>query len=131
MKAVRRIAPFTFHHFPSIFIDLEWKLIYVGSAYQQDLDQTLDTILVGPVPVGRHQFLFEADPPKTSLIPDDDVVGVTVVLIKCFYKGREFIRVGYYLNNEYTEEELKENPPSEPNFKKVSVSKKIIFMPKV
>lgn len=40
-------------------VDLEWKVVYVGSAYNSSLDQTLDSILVGPVPVGRHQFVFE------------------------------------------------------------------------
>lgn len=29
------------------------------------------------------------------------MLGVTVVLITCSYKGQEFIRVGYYVNNEY------------------------------
>ena len=41
------------------FSDLEWKVVYVGSAYNSSLDQTLDSILVGPIPVGRHQFVFE------------------------------------------------------------------------
>ena len=30
--------------------DLEWKIIYVGSAESEDFDQTLDTVYVGPVP---------------------------------------------------------------------------------
>jgi histone chaperone ASF1 len=28
-------------------------------------------------------------------------VGVTVVLVTCSYREREFVRVGYYVNNEY------------------------------
>ena len=39
--------------------DLEWKIIYVGSAESMDCDQVLETILVGPVPGGSHMFVFE------------------------------------------------------------------------
>lgn len=39
--------------------DLEWKIIYVGSAESEEYDQTLDSVLVGPVPAGRHMFVFQ------------------------------------------------------------------------
>ena len=42
-----------------MFSDLEWKIIYVGSAESMDCDQVLETILVGPVPGGSHMFVFE------------------------------------------------------------------------
>lgn len=64
-------------------------------------------------------FPIQADAPNPGLIPDADAVGVTVVLITCTYRGQEFIRVGYYVNNEYTETELRENPPVKPDFSKV------------
>ncbi|TRZ02614.1 hypothetical protein DNTS_021779, partial [Danionella cerebrum] len=96
--------------------DLEWKIIYVGSAESEEYDQTLDSVLVGPVPAGRHMFVFQADAPNPSLIPESDAVGVTVVLITCTYRGQEFIRIGYYVNNEYTDAELRENPPVKPNY---------------
>ncbi|XP_042636230.1 histone chaperone ASF1B-like [Orycteropus afer afer] len=90
--------------------DLEWKIIYVGSAESEEFDQILDSVLVGPVPAGRHMFVFQADVPNPSLIPETDAVGVTVVLITCTY------RVGYYINNEYPNPELQENPPQKPDF---------------
>ncbi|XP_054317715.1 histone chaperone ASF1B [Pongo pygmaeus] len=96
--------------------DLEWKIIYVGSAESEEFDQILDSVLVGPVPAGRHMFIFQADAPNPSLIPETDAVGVTVVLITCTYHGQEFIRVGYYVNNEYLNPELRENPPMKPDF---------------
>lgn len=40
-------------------VDLEWKIIYVGSAESDSHDQVLDSVLVGPVPVGRHTFVFK------------------------------------------------------------------------
>lgn len=42
-----------------IISDLEWRIIYVGSAESMEHDQVLDTILVGPVPGGKHMFVFE------------------------------------------------------------------------
>ncbi|XP_041133434.1 histone chaperone ASF1-like [Polyodon spathula] len=96
--------------------DLEWKIIYVGSAESEEYDQILDSVLVGPVPAGRHMFVFQADSAQPGLIPDADAVGVTVVLITCTYRGQEFIRVGYYVNNEYTDPELRETPAVKPDF---------------
>lgn len=61
----------------------------------------------------------QADAPNPSLIPETDAVGVTVVLITCTYHGQEFIRVGYYVNNEYPDPELRENPPPKPDFSQV------------
>lgn len=92
--------------------DLEWKLTYVGSSSSLDHDQELDSILVGPVPVGINKFLFKADPPLPELIPASELVSVTVILLSCAYAEREFVRVGYYVNNEYDLEELRENPPA-------------------
>jgi len=91
--------------------DLEWKLTYVGCAESQSYDQVLDTIYVGPVPEGRHMFVFQADAPDPSKIPDKDLTGATVVLITCSYHNQEFIRVGYFVHNDYETEEMKENPP--------------------
>ena len=36
---------------------------------------------------------------------------MTVILLTCAYNGQEFIRVGYYVNNEYADEALRESPP--------------------
>lgn len=79
--------------------DLEWKVIYVGSAESEKHDQELDSVLVGPVPIGVNKFVFQADAPDTAKIPAGNLLGCTVVLIICSYKEQEFIRVGYYVNN--------------------------------
>lgn len=39
--------------------DLEWKLVYVGSAESEKHDQVLDIIEVGPVVRGQYKFIFE------------------------------------------------------------------------
>lgn len=94
-------------------------MIYVGSAESESYDQVLDTIYVGPVPEGRHIFVFQADPPDVTRIPEHDAVGVTIILLTCSYRGQEFVRVGYFINNEYSDPELKEMPPAKPQFDKL------------
>lgn len=91
--------------------DLEWKLTYVGSAEDEKFDQVLDSVYVGPVVAGSYRFVFQADPPDISKIPASDIVGVTVLLLTCSYRDKEFIRVGYYVNTEYDSDELRESPP--------------------
>lgn len=99
--------------------DLEWKLIYVGSAESEEYDQELDSCMVGPVPVGVNSFEFEAEAPSSEKIPASDLLGVTVILLTGSYKDAEFIRVGYYVNNDYESEELRENPPEQIQLDKV------------
>ncbi|KAK3942000.1 ASF1 like histone chaperone-domain-containing protein [Diplogelasinospora grovesii] len=109
----------TFECLEQLEKDLEWKLTYVGSAQSDNYDQELDSLLVGPIPVGVNKFVFEADPPDTKRIPIDELLGVTVILLTCAYDGREFVRVGYYVNNEYESEELVNDPPAKPVIEKI------------
>ena len=92
--------------------DLEWRLIYVSSPGNEELDQELDDCLVGPVPVGVNSFEFQGSAPLPSKIPTEDVLGVAALILTGSYKDQEFVRVGYYQNTEYDNEEMKENPPS-------------------
>lgn len=62
----------------------------------------MDEILVGPVPVGLNKFVLQADAPDPAQLPPEELLGVTVVLVTCSYQEREFVRIGYYVNNEYT-----------------------------
>lgn len=111
----------------------------MGSAEDETYDQLLESVFVGPVNVGKYRFVlqvtitpfnlaisldcyagwietyaettFQADPPEPSKIREEDIIGVTVLLLTCSYAGQEFIRVGYYVNNDYDDEQLKEEPP--------------------
>lgn len=82
---------------------MEWKVIYVGSAEDSKHDQTLEEVMVGPVPVGVNKFVLQAPSPEFHTIPQSDILGVTVVLVTCSYLDHEFIRIGYYVNNEYAD----------------------------
>lgn len=100
------------YHSFCYFPDLEWKLIYVSSPGNEELDQELDDCLVGPVPVGVNSFEFEGSAPDPSKIPPEDVLGVAALILTGSYRDQEFVRVGYYQNTEYDNEEMKETPPS-------------------
>lgn len=101
--------------------DLEWKLIYVGSAESEEYDQVLDSVLVGPVYPGQYRFVFQSNPPDPAKLRGEDIMGITVILLTCSYNSKEFIRVGYYVNNEYpeSEEQLREEPPEKPILEKL------------
>jgi len=101
---------------PGISSELEWKLLYVGSAEDEKYDQELDSILVGPVEVGTNKFVFQAPAPDPANIPEKDLLEVTVILLTCSYLEQEFIRIGYYVNNDYGDNKvLNESPPEKPS----------------
>lgn len=127
-------------------VDLEWKLIYVGSAKSEEYDQELDSCMgahllsfppfrllfpsapsradlaVGPVPAGINAFDFQAPAPAHHLLPSqehDEILGVTVIIITASYRDKEFVRVGYYVNTYYEEEAYKENPPASVDWAKL------------
>ncbi|KAL0064880.1 Histone chaperone asf1 [Marasmius tenuissimus] len=110
----------TFECIATLPDDLEWKLIYVSSPGNEELDQELDDCLVGPVPIGTNVFEFEGSSPDHAKVPPEDLLGVSALILTGSYKEQEFVRVGYYQNTEYDNEEMKENPPA-----KVAVDKLI------
>lgn len=95
----------TFECLQNLDDDLEWKIVYVGSSDDSSRDQILADILVGPVPAGVNKFVLHANPPDPSQIPEDDLIGMTVLLIVCSYRRIEFVRIGYYVRNEYAADE--------------------------
>lgn len=94
--------------------DIDWKLTYVGSAQSNQYDIELEEVSVGPVPHGINKFMFTSPAPPPEKIPTDEILGVTVILLSGSYKNNEFVRIGYYVNNEYDDEELNNNPPAVP-----------------
>jgi histone chaperone ASF1 len=87
--------------------ELEWRVVYVGSAKSESLDQELDSVLVGPVPLGVSRFVLDVPAPDPSKIPSDDLLGATAIMITCSYGGKEFVKVGYWVSNS------PKNPPAE------------------
>jgi histone chaperone ASF1 len=100
----------TFECLQELDDDLEWKILYVGKAADSAKDLILDEILVGPVPVGVNKFVLQADAPTKDQL--EELLGVTVVLVTCSYREREFVRVGYYVSNTLEGyESIDESPP--------------------
>merc|ERR1719219_821018 len=60
-------------------------------------------------------FVFQADSPDHSAISSKDILGVTAVMITCSYHQQEFVRVGYFVHNDYESAELRETPPENPD----------------
>ena len=61
-------------------------------------------------------FEFEGSAPNPSKIPPEDVMGVAALILTGSYKEQEFVRVGYYQNTEYDNEEMKEALPEPIRF---------------
>lgn len=68
--------------------------------------------MVGPVAIGINRFILEAGAPNPNSIPNNELLGVTVVLINCAYKNQKFVQIGYYVNNDYAEPVNLECPPN-------------------
>ena len=39
--------------------DIEWKVIYIGSAEDESYDQVLDSVFIGPLQVGSMKFTLD------------------------------------------------------------------------
>eukprot|EP00210_Caulerpa_lentillifera_P001208 g1164.t1 len=115
----------SFHEFVELTlllcIDLEWKVTYLSTPDDDNLDQELESVLVGPISPGVYKFVLEVsvDPPDGDKIPVDDLIGNSAVVVSCLFNDHEFIRVGFYVNVEYKDEELREHPPEHPVFDKL------------
>src|SRR3989338_2644121 len=72
---------------------LEWTVSYVASPEDDSKDIELDSLEVGPLRVGVNRIGFSVAPPSIHLIPKEDLLGVTVVLLSCKYLSQEFVRV--------------------------------------
>jgi len=97
--------------------DLEWNLIYVGSSESSEFDQTIDTVSVGPIPAGNHEFDFETEGTvNPKHIQDGHLLGPTVIILNASYNEQEFVRVGYYINVAYDVPEMNENPPTQVDY---------------
>lgn len=60
----------TFSSLEPLTDELEWRIIYVGSAFNEDYDQTLEVFEVGPIAQpSTMQFMIECSPPNPYKVP--------------------------------------------------------------
>jgi histone chaperone ASF1 len=57
-------------------------------------DQVLEEVMVGPVSIGINRFVLQANPPNPALIKNEDLIGVTVILITCSLMDANFVQIG-------------------------------------
>jgi histone chaperone ASF1 len=94
--------------------------MYVSSPGNEELDQELDDCLVGPIPAGVNAFEFTGLAPDPAKVPAEDVLGVAALILTGSYKDQEFVRVGYYQNTEYDDQALRDAPPAQPDFARLT-----------
>lgn len=85
--------------------------VWVGSCTSSDYDQVLDTFDVGPLYQGLTEFELECDSPNPEEVPQDELVGLTILIISFQFRQQEFLRVAYYTQVAYLDPSLNENPP--------------------
>ena len=57
---------------------------------------------------------YQTPPPDPAKIPQGDLLGIAALIFTGIYNDQEFVRVGYYQNTTYDNEEMQENPPAKP-----------------
>jgi histone chaperone ASF1 len=93
--------------------EVEWTMTYIGSAQDNKHDQLLDSVEVETI-IATMKFVFEAPAPNLFLVPKEDQLDNSAVILSAKYRGREFCRVGYYLRHEYPVEFINSlRPPTD------------------
>lgn len=108
-------------------------------------DQVLDSIEVGPLKAGKHQFVFDVsffwlvkslialifqatNVPDFTKVKEEYVTDVCALFLHCAYRGQRFASVSFYVSNTYTDEELVKEPPEKPILDKVCQSLNILVL---
>ena len=110
------LAPFnfkiTFECLQPLKEEIEWKLVYVGSSKDERFDQVLDCFSMDCLQPGVMQFQIQSNAPDYMKIPSkEDLLGVTAIILTISFRKQEFFRCGYYVYNNYVDEELLMNDP--------------------
>lgn len=87
------------------------SFVWVGSAQSSDFDQVLDSFDIGPLQQGITEFSLECDAPTPEEVPQEELIGLTILIITFQYKGQEFLRVAYYTQVAYADAVLNDHPP--------------------
>ena len=59
-----------------------------------------------PTHLSTYRLFMQTDAPDPSRVPPGELLGVTIVLLTCSYQGKEFVRIGYYVNSDYADQEM-------------------------
>ncbi|CAD5209358.1 unnamed protein product [Bursaphelenchus okinawaensis] len=111
----------TFEAYEDLPDPVEWEMMF---AWDGDVkhDQVLESVDVGPIKGGKHQFVFEANPPDYTKVPDEDLTDVAVLFLRVKYHDQLFSKVAFFVSHYYTDEELLKEPPVKPVLEKLERS---------
>jgi histone chaperone ASF1 len=93
-------------------LSVDIAFYYVGDTGNDQHDQLIDEIEVGPLPAGESEFTFECPGPDLLRIPPASLLGMTGFYLMFAYAGTQFLRVGYFVNVAYWDDALNLNPPA-------------------
>jgi len=80
--------------------NLDVRFVYVHSPTNKECDEELKVYEIPANRIGKFKVNFLVAPPILYLEKLVDVFGITLLLIQFTYITREFMRIGYYVNNE-------------------------------
>lgn len=105
---------------------LHIKFIYITSPINEKKDEELETYQVSGQQIGKFKITFFVTPPSFKDNKVSDLFGITVLLIQFIYREFEFIRVGYYINNEL-KGPIEKDSNSEFFFKVINTERNILI----
>ncbi|OAG31588.1 histone chaperone ASF1 [Nematocida displodere] len=96
---------------------LRVKIVYIATSDTDDYDQVLCDEVVDEIPEGVVEFDLTCALPNLAQIPKKYLLGVTSV-VAVFYtpEGKEFARIGYFVNVEYPGVYIREVEAASPTF---------------
>ncbi|CAD5214583.1 unnamed protein product [Bursaphelenchus xylophilus] len=108
----------TFEVYEDLADPVDWEMLFAWDG-DEEHDLILETVEVGPIKAGKHQFIFEADPPDYTKVHDEDLTDVSVLFLRCKYHDQLFSKVAFFVSHTYVDEELINEPPLKPILEKL------------
>jgi histone chaperone ASF1 len=68
-------------------------------------DQELGVFIISAKKLGKFKMVIKVQPPNYLDFLPENIIGITIILLNFRYKNIEFIRIGYYVNNELNSDE--------------------------
>lgn len=100
--------------------NIDWKVVYIADACDEEADQELDVINMESVDHGANEFEWEIPAPNYKILPDPFAIfDASALVLKVSYKDKEFLRINYFVVHQYKTQEMTENPPEEVQWSEV------------
>ena len=81
---------------PRLTLELEWKIVYVGSAENSAFDQVLEQFIMNKLSKGDMTFEISINHPDPTKIPASELTGASVIMVCAFYRNQEFFRFEFF-----------------------------------